>query len=240
MFVPLRDVNPTRRVPFVNYGLIVANIVAFVYLILQPNADSPELFMSLGLVPERFVADPFNFVLTIFSSMFLHGGLGHLGSNMLSLYIFGDNVEDALGHFRYVLFYLICGISAAFAQVIIDPSSQVPMVGASGAIAGVIGGYLVLYPRAPIIAFNMVLPLWFFIGVFPVVPAWLVAGEFFLVNLLQGLGSLTIPASGGIAFFAHLGGFVGGLLLVRPWVSQRRTNRRDWDGWQSEGRRFRR
>jgi membrane associated rhomboid family serine protease len=166
---------------------------------------------------------------TIFTSMFMHGGIAHIVSNMVFLHVFSDNVEDALGHVRFFFFYLLCGVCAAAAQVLVDPTSVIPMVGASGAIAGVVGAYLVLYPRAPIVTFNSVFFLWFVMGMFPVVPAWLIAGEFFLVNLLQGLGSLGIQVQGGVAFFAHLGGFAAGLLLVRVWATAKPQARK----WQS-------
>jgi membrane associated rhomboid family serine protease len=168
----------------------------------------------------------------VFTSMFMHGNFAHLGGNMLFLYIFGDNVEDSVGHLRYVLFYLLSGIGAAAAQVLIDPSSQVPMVGASGAIAGVLGAYMVLHPRAPITVLNPP-PLAFFIGFFIEVPAWLVIGAWFVIQLLSGVGSLGGTEGGGVAFFAHVGGFLTGLLLVRPLHAGRpRQSRDDWSGWR--------
>jgi membrane associated rhomboid family serine protease len=167
--------------------------------------------------------------------MFMHGGWGHLGSNMLFLYIFGDNMEDVLGHLRYLGFYLLSGLVAGLVQLGIDVGSTIPMVGASGAIAGVVGGYLLLFPRAPIVALNTVPLLWFVMGIFPVIPAWLVAAEFFLVNLLQGVASLGSRAEmgGGVAVFAHLGGFVAGLLLVRPLMGRRSLAARGhWSGFK--------
>lgn len=231
MFFPLRDVNPTRTFPFVSYLLLVANIVAFVLMLLHVSQGEAAFVNELGLVPARITREPVAAAYTVLTSMFMHGSVAHLGSNMLFMHVFADNIEDALGHVRFLVFYLLCGVAAALAQVGIDPNSAVPMVGASGAIAGVIGAYLVLYPRAPIVTFNSVFPLWFVMGLFPVVPAWLVAGEFFIANLLQGIGSLGLQIQGGIAFFAHLGGFVCGLILGRLWAS-RRPDVRPWHGFR--------
>jgi membrane associated rhomboid family serine protease len=134
---------------------------------------------------------------------------------MVFLHIFGDNLEDAMGHVRYLAFYLLSGVAAALTQILIDTGSPVPMVGASGAIAGVVAGYLLLYPRAPIVMLNLT-PLIFLIGLLPVVPAWVVAGEFFLVNVVQAFGALGDTSLGGVAVFAHLGGFAAGFALTRP------------------------
>jgi membrane associated rhomboid family serine protease len=152
---------------------------------------------------------------------------------MLFLYIFGDNVEDALGRWRYLAFYLVSGFAAAAAQMFVDPSSTIPMVGASGAIAGVLGGYMVLFPRAPITVLNPVFPLWFLLGPLLVFPAWLVVGEWFVMNFFMGTGSLGLSSQGGVAFFAHIGGFLAGLLLVKP-MRQIPTSaaRRAWEGWR--------
>jgi membrane associated rhomboid family serine protease len=214
--LPIGDRNPTRTTPFVNYALLVSNAVAFV-LQLFAFAQGGDAWMvpGYGLVPARFSADPLGEAFTIFTSLFMHGGFAHLGGNLLFLYIFGDNVEDAVGHFRYALFYLASGVAGALAQVATDASSSVPMVGASGAIAGVLGAYLVLYPRAPITVL-VPPPLGFFVGFFVVLPAWVVMGAWFVVNLTSGLGSLGAAASGGVAFFAHIGGFMTGLLAIRP------------------------
>ena len=235
MFVPLRDENPTRRPPFVNYGLIVLNVVVFLYTWPLITSGQWWIVPGYGLVPTRLVNDPLGEAFTILTSMFMHGGWGHLGSNMLFLYIFGDNMEDVLGHLRYLAFYLLSGLVAGLVQLGIDVSSTIPMVGASGAIAGVIGGYMLFFPRAPIVALNTVPLLWFVMGIFPVIPAWLIAAEFFLVNLLQGVSSLGSRAEmgGGVAVFAHLGGFVAGLILVRPLMGRRSpASRGRWSGFK--------
>jgi membrane associated rhomboid family serine protease len=231
MFLPLRDVNPTRTFPFISYSLLVSNVVAFVLMVLSISEGQEAFISELGLIPARITREPLEAAYTVITSMFMHGGLAHLGSNMLFMHVFADNIEDALGHGRFLAFYLLCGFAAALAQIGIDPASTIPMVGASGAIAGVVGAYLALYPRAPIVTFNSIFPLWFVIGIFPVVPAWLVAGEFFIMNLLQGIGSLGLQIQGGIAFFAHLGGFVCGLVLGRLWT-KRRSSVSPWHGFR--------
>jgi len=231
--LPIGDRNPTRTTPFVNYGLLALNVAVFVLEeAIRRQGGEAWLVPGYGLVPTRFVSDPPGEAFTIFTSMFMHGGFLHLGGNMLFLYIFGDNVEDSIGHLRYLFFYLLSGIGAGAAQVLTNPASQLPMVGASGAIAGVLGAYIVLYPRAPITVLNPP-PLSFFIGFFIVVPAWFVIGAWFVVQLLSGVGSLGQAETGGVAFFAHVGGFLTGLLLVRPLQSGRPRFAHDhWSGWR--------
>jgi membrane associated rhomboid family serine protease len=234
MFFPLRDENPTERVPFVNYGLIALNIAAFLYTWPSIAQGQWWILPGYGLVPTRIVADPGGEAFTVLTSMFMHGGWGHLASNMLFLHIFGDNLEDMLGHAKFLAFYLVCGAFAAFTQIVIDAQSPVPVVGASGAIAGVVGGYLLVFPRAPIVMLNLT-PLIFFIGLLPVVPAWAVAGEFFVVNLLSALNAVGDEGMGGIAVFAHLGGFVAGFLLIRPLLAGRIVGVRRWQGFRPAG-----
>lgn len=231
IFFPIRDDNPVRRQPLVTYGLIVANLLAFVWQASLELAGAP-VTREYGLVPAELVSDPGREAVTLMSSMFLHGGWLHLGSNLWFLHVFGDNVEDTLGRFRYLLFYVACGLVAAGAQVLLDLDSQIPMIGASGAIAGVVGSYLVLYPRAPILSLNMVPLLWLFLGIFVVVPAWLIAGLFFAANLLSAVSTLGDLESAGVAFFAHLGGFVAGFVLTRVFVDQRRLPRRVAPNWR--------
>jgi len=232
--IPIRDDNPTRTLPFVNYLLIALNVAAWLAQFwLMTEVDPRIVLSSFGLVPTRLLNDPAGESFTLLTSMFMHGDWAHIGWNMVFLYIFGDNVEDAVGHGRYLLFYLVCGALAAFAQVFVGPDSTVPMVGASGAISGVLGAYLVLYPRAPITVINPILPLWLLFGPFLAIPAWLVVGEWFLGNLLGGLGSLGMQTGGGVAFFAHLGGFIGGLVLIRPtMIGKNKTQTRRWEGWR--------
>jgi membrane associated rhomboid family serine protease len=236
--LPIGDQNPTRTTPFVNYLLLLLNVGAFVWQFLIMAAGGEAwVIPGYGLVATRLLNDPFGEAFTIFTSMFMHGGWGHLISNMLYLYIFGDNVEDAMGHTRYVLFYLLCGVAAGLVQVAIGPSSTIPMVGASGAIAGVLGGYMVLYPRAPVTLLNPIPLLWLFLGLFIVLPAWLVIGMWFLFNVVSGVGSLGISEGGGVAFFAHIGGFVAGMLMIRAAVSRRPPRDRGrWTDWRPPAR----
>ncbi len=237
--LPIRDRLPTRKPPWVNWLLIVANVGAFVWMQALLSVSGPrgqlgaakELLGTWGLVPARLLQHPVDALPTLFSSMFMHdpSGWAHLGGNMLYLWIFGDNVEDAMGSGRYLFFYVACGLAAAAAQVIIDPSSTMPMVGASGAISGVLAAYGSLYPRSPITVLNPILPLWFFFGIFFELPAWVLILEYFVVNLFSGVQSIG-GSGGGIAFFAHLGGFVAGILLVRLLMLDR--ERLDHERWQ--------
>jgi membrane associated rhomboid family serine protease len=234
--IPIKDENPTRTFPLVNYLLIAANLAAFVWewlLIQQLGGDAT--IAGYGLVATRLVADPMGEAFTVLTSMFMHGGLGHLGGNMLFLYIFGDNIEDALGHARYLGFYALCGVAAAAAQLATGGlDSPVPMVGASGAISGVMGAYIVLFPRAPILMFNFSIPiLWLLYGLFMSFPAWLVIGYWFVVsNLMPAVATLGASV-GGVALFAHIGGFVFGLLLVRPaLIGRARHQSYQWVGWR--------
>ena len=199
--IPLRDVIPSRTTPFITVSVIAVNTLAFLYEL--SLGEQLNLFLiEFGLVPAEFS------IVTLFSSMFLHGGFLHFGGNMLYLWIFGDNVEDRLGHGRFLVFYLLCGVAAAVAQTMMAPNSPVPMIGASGAIAGVMGAYLVLYPRSKIVT---LLPIFFFIQLIEV-PAIFFLGVWFLMQLFSGVGSLVETAGGGVAFFAHVGGFAVGAL----------------------------
>ena len=183
-------------------------------------------------MPARFFHDPLGAAGTVFTSMFMHDptSIMHIGGNMLYLWIFGDNVEDALGHFRYLLFYLLGGIGAAAAQTLVDPTSTVPMIGASGAISAVLAAYVFLYPRSPITVLNPVFLLWFFFGLFLTFPAWLVIGLFFVYNLWY---AITQSAQGGVAFFAHVGGFVAGAVLLRLFMigRVRMDEYARWERW---------
>ena len=222
---PLKDDNPTSSTPIVTIALILANALVFLYQFSLEVGDGQgaragQAFIEeFGLVPCRLTGacpagmDLPSPILTIFSSMFMHGGLFHIGGNMLYLWIFGNNVEDTLGHGRFLTFYLLSGIAAALAQTAVGPSSPVPMVGASGAVSGVLGAYLLLFPHAYV---TTLIILGFFFRLVQV-PAVVVLGFWIVVQVLNGLGSF--GASGGVAFFAHIGGFVAGmalLFLLRP------------------------
>jgi membrane associated rhomboid family serine protease len=231
--LPIRDYIPTRRVPFVNYLLIAANVIVFFgeRLLLADGVDPRDLLEQYALVPSAALSDPVHGLATAFTAMFMHdpNGWAHIGGNMLFLWIFGDNVEDAIGHARYLLFYLACGLFAAAAQILIDPGSTIPMLGASGAIAGVLAAYLRLYPKSPILILNPVLLLWIVFGPFFTLPAWIVIVLFFVFNLVNGFATIG-TAHGGVAFFAHIGGFVAGLLLITAVLRSRL--KRDYDRWQ--------
>jgi len=206
---PFRDHNPSHRTPYVTWALIAVNILVFIsyYSLFSNERALANFFFTYGLVPAA--AEPTTFV----TSMFLHGGIMHLGGNMLFLYVFGDNLEDNMGHFKYLLFYLASGFAAAGAQFLSDPSSTVPMVGASGAIAGVMGGYLLLYPKARVDVLIIIVIL---IRIIPI-PAWIVLGAWFGIQLVQGAATPT--AGGGVAYWAHAGGFAAGLILTIPvWI----------------------
>lgn len=207
--LPLRDDSPTRRTPVITYGLIALNLLMFGWQMIFAGYSQG---LGLAMVPAEYsngitAAD----VLHLFTSMFMHGGLGHIGGNMLYLWIFGDNVEDAMGSFKYLLFYLLSGVAASVAHILTDPSSVIPTVGASGAIAAVLGAYLVLYPHNKV---TTLIILGYFIRLARV-PAVIVLGLWFVLQLFQGLISLGGPDVGGVAFWAHIGGFVAGLGLGR-------------------------
>ena len=216
--IPFRDNIPSRTLPYVTVTLIVLNVAAFFYeLSLGPRLLA--FVETFGIVPARVTAwpefpIPLSVILTpFFTSLFLHGGWMHLIGNMWYLWIFGDNVEDRLGHFKYLLFYLLCGIGASLAHVFSSPDSLIPSIGASGAIAGVLGAYLISYPHARILT---MIPLLIFIE-FVELPAVLVLGLWFLLQFLSGAmetSSASAAASGGVAWWAHVGGFLAGMLLL--------------------------
>ena len=202
--LPLGDDNSDRRTfPIVTYALIAINVLVFVLLEL-PQGDNLDAFLTRwGTVPAQIVAG--NGLITLITSMFLHGGWLHIGSNMLFLWIFGDNVEDAFGHALYLVFYLVCGIVASLAQVLVNASSNVPGVGASGAIAGVLAAYIILFGARPVRVLMQ--------GFLTSVPSYVMIGLWFVTQLLSGFGSLG-QDGGGVAYWAHIGGFVCGLVLT--------------------------
>jgi membrane associated rhomboid family serine protease len=219
--IPLRDVIPTRTTPYTTITLIVLNAVIFLYQLSLGEAVN-DLILGFGLVPAAFSW------VTVFTSMFLHGGFMHVGGNMLYLWIFGDNVEDRMGHGRFIVFYLLCGVAAALAQTIINPDSIVPMVGASGAIAGVMGAYFLLYPHSRVVT---LIPLFVYFHVMEV-PAVFFLGIWFLMQFMSGVGSIATTVAGepggGIAFWAHVAGFLAGMGSV---VIFRRPERQRVDWW---------
>jgi membrane associated rhomboid family serine protease len=222
--LPLKDTIPSRSFPIVNWALLAANVVVFL-LMVGDNRLTEAWIAALALVPARFLANPTDpaELITIFTSMFMHGGWFHLFSNMLALYIFGDNVEDRMGSQRYFLFYLICGVAAALVHVMFNPTSPIPTVGASGALSGVLAAYLLFFPSARVIT---LVPI-FFLPWLVEVPAVVYLGLWFLSQLANGLFSImvNVQAMGGVAWWAHIGGFVAGLILA-PFFRQRRYWRR--------------
>jgi membrane associated rhomboid family serine protease len=229
--LPIKDDQPIYSTPYVNWFLIGLNLLIYLFqFYLQATLDphSYELFVrEFGEVPSHlaaFLAGSPKYslpqvVVPFFTSMFLHEGWAHVLGNMWFLYIFGDNVEDYLGHFSYLVFYLLSGLIAMGTQVAINPHSSIPTVGASGAIAGVLGAYFLLYPRARVLT-------WFFVFVL-YLPAWVVLGEWFVLQFLNGAATLSVAAGrdlGGVAFWAHVGGFLAGLGMVKLFPERRRRS----------------
>jgi membrane associated rhomboid family serine protease len=248
--IPVNDDNPTERPAIVTVALIAACVLVYLWQMTLGEREGQQAAYALGMIPavllggqrlhpELALVDPW---VTLFSSMFLHGGLLHLGGNMLYLWIFGNNVEDALGRVRFILFYLACGVAAALLQAFVDPQSTIPMIGASGAISGVLGAYLLLFPRANVL---VLIPLGWFTQLRPL-PAVFVLGFYFVLQLIS---AALDDGQGGVAFYAHIGGFIAGMVLLplmkrgevrlfsqkrqppRPAVRIRRR-RRPWDRQQ--------
>ena len=213
--IPLRDINPTNRFAIVTFILIVLNILVFLFeLSLGTNGD--RLFAGYALVPRRLFyhgaasAGSIPVAVTIFTSMFLHGGFLHIAGNMLYLWIFGNNVEDSMGRIRFIVFYLLCGLCAAYAHAFMNKDSLTPMIGASGAISGVLGAYLLLFPKARVVTLVM---FGFYIRTVPM-PAMVVLGFWFVLQFLSAL--LSDSTGGGIAWYAHISGFIAGMILIGP------------------------
>ncbi len=212
--IPIRDENPTRSTPFVTIALIAVNVLVFVMQMLQPPEAQQQFVFAWSAIP-RDITLGWDLLptipvawLTLFTSMFMHGGLMHLGGNMLYLWIFGNNVEDRVGHIQFLFFYIIGGLVAALSHVFFDPTSQIPMVGASGAISAVLGAYMLAYPNA-----RVVVLLWivFFVR-FIRVPAILMLGVWFVMQISGFFGDMS-REGGGVAWLAHIGGFVAGVVL---------------------------
>ena len=206
MFFPYKDDNPRVLFPYITYALITINTLIFLtFSYVSFYTTNTNLFYTFGFIPNSFN------LFSILSSMFIHGGLSHILSNMWFLYIFGDNIESILGHIKFLLFYILCGFGAAFSQYIIDPNSSIPMVGASGAIAGVLGAYMISFPKAKVHVFAFII---IFITTL-IVPAQIVLGVWFFIQLSSGLNSLGIDTNGGVAWFAHIGGFIAGVGSIK-------------------------
>lgn len=212
--IPIHDDNPTQRVPTITIALIVVNIAVFALELTRSAAALDALIDAYAFVPARFFEAPMDPLqwMTLVTAAFLHGGWLHLGGNMLYLWIFGNNIEDRLGAAGFLGFYLGCGAIASIAQGWLAPASTIPLIGASGAIAGVLGAYMVLYPRARVVT---VIPVFFYIEL-AAIPAVFVIGFWFVMQLISGFGSIAEAAAGGVAWWAHVGGFVAGALAAAP------------------------
>jgi membrane associated rhomboid family serine protease len=212
MFIPLKDLNPHRTFPIVNTGLIIANILVFLYQFSLPPHDFKAFITANATIPARFPAwfaghVPFEVAfLPLVTSMFLHSGIAHIAGNMLFLWIFGDNVEDFYGHITYLFFYIVCGIGSGLLHVLFNLDSALPALGASGAISGVMGAYLILYPRSRILTLV-------FVFLVPI-PAVIILGWWFVLQFLAGVSSLGMVPTGGVAVWAHVGGFLLGMLIT--------------------------
>jgi membrane associated rhomboid family serine protease len=211
--IPIRDEIPTRKTPVVNYLLIAINILVFLYMLFMPESTLEAFFNTYAMTPSHFVEGvTLANAMTIFTSMFMHAGLAHIAGNMLYLWIFGDNVEDRLGHFGYLVFYLAGGVVASLTHILTNWGSDMPTVGASGAIAAVLGAYLVFFPSSRVATF---IPLPF--GIFyklTLVPAAVVLGLWFVYQLFEGVAALGGADVGGVAVWAHIGGFVFGMVVA--------------------------
>jgi membrane associated rhomboid family serine protease len=207
---PLYDTLRSRRFPFVNWFLIISNILMFLYEVQLNAGDLRSFIETWGIIPVQLISQPDNEWITLFSSMFLHGGWFHILSNMWILYIFGDNVEDRMGKVRYLIFYLLCGVSAGLLQTYILPNSSIAVIGASGAIAGILGAYLILYPRSRIVSLVPIL----FIFTLIEIPAVIFLLLWFVSQIFSGLASLNGANGGGVAWWAHIGGFLFGILSL--------------------------
>ena len=215
--IPLRDVIPSRTTPYVTVTIIILNALAWLFEISMPRENLSVFLQVWGVVPAAFIP------VTLVSSMFLHGSWSHVIGNMWYLWIFGDNVEDRLGHGRFIVFYLLCGIVASFGQIILDPGSTLPMIGASGAIAGVMGAYFVLYPQSRVLTLIPLIIFWEIVEL----PAIMLLGFWFLMQLFSA-GAIAVTASsggggGGVAFMAHVAGFVFGMIGVLVFRKKQRA-----------------
>lgn len=226
--IPFRDDVPARRYPIVTIGFILGNLLAFGYELTLPPAELQNLIDRFGVVPVRFEVATASSLPTLLpsliGSMFLHGGWFHLFGNMWFLWIFGDNVEDRMGHLRFLFFYLLCGVVGSFAHILFAPGSAVPAIGASGAVAGVLGAYLVSYPFARVLT---LVPLFIF---WPIVelPAIVVLGSWFFIQLLNGMAAVAVTSetAAGVAWWAHVGGFLCGIALISAFARKSGTRKR--------------
>jgi membrane associated rhomboid family serine protease len=229
---PIGDENASTSIkPYVNWAIVGICVVVFLYEMVLPPAQLDRFILQWGAIPAEI--SRFRDLYTVISSMFLHGGWAHIIGNMVFLLVFGDNIEDAMGHLSYLLFYLLCGIAAAFLQIVLDVSSTIPMIGASGAISGVMGAYIALFPQGKVRA----LVFFGYFGQVVLVPAWVMIGLWFVLQLFSGFASLGASGEGGVAFWAHVGGFIAGAVLVwlfrdKDAVERQNAARAGHQAWQ--------
>ena len=221
--IPYKDDNPINIIPISTILIISLNMLVFIMQLLS-GEDSRSIVYSYGAIPQNIIGfqsnQPIPAYLTILTSMFMHGGVFHIAWNMLYFWIFGNNIEERLGHIRFILFYLFCGVVAALSHILLSPDSNVPMIGASGAVSGMLGAYILLFPMAQV---RTIVLLGFYITVVRI-PALIVIGFWAIIQVVSGLLSQGNAAQGGIAFFAHVGGFVAGLFTIKLW-QPRRSNK---------------
>jgi len=234
--IPLKDRIPSRTIPYVNYIIIGISVIVFLFEVMLPDRIFAKFLFEFGIVPARYfypsfnIPVPFHPVLSFFTSMFIHGGWLHIILNMWFLYVFGDNVEDAFGHFKYLLFYIGAGLTGGIIHTLFSYNSQLPSVGASGAIAGVMAAYLFLYPFSRIFT---LIPI-FIIPFFVEIPAFIFVGWWIFLQLFSGTLSIGRVNTGGVAWWAHIGGFLGGTLLFflfkkKGWLNLLKEKRRGED-----------
>jgi membrane associated rhomboid family serine protease len=218
--IPFKDDNPTRIAPVITILILALNITVFV-MQLTSSSGAERVVYAYGAIPHNILSfsshQPIPAVLTIFTAMFMHGGFLHLAGNMLYLWIFANNIEDQLGHVRFIFFYLFCGVVSAYSYALTAPGSNVPMIGASGAISGVLGAYLLLFPRARV---HTIVFFGFFIQIVRI-PALIVIGFWAIIQVVSGLLSHGMVGQGGVAWFAHVGGFLAGLITIKLWLPRR-------------------
>lgn len=224
--IPYKDDNPTATVPYVTVTFIVLNILVFFYQVLDPG-DMRDIVMNYGAIPQGLLTfqsnQPVHPLMTVLTSMFMHGGVLHIAGNMLYLWIFGNNIEDKLGHVKFVIFYLMCGTAAVYAHAVSEPASTTPLIGASGAVSGVLGAYLLLFPRAQV--YTLI-----FLGIFIQVirlPALIVIGFWAIIQFVNGLVARGME-QGGVAWFAHVGGFLFGLAVIKLMRPRKRRKNPGW------------
>ncbi len=232
--IPIKDENPTETFTYVTLALIGINISIFIYQILQGLQGANQLILQYALIPSQ-IRQPLHLkdYSPYISSMFFHAGFLHLAGNMLFLWIFGNNIEDAIGHFRFFIFYLLCGILGSIAHTIMNPNSNIPTIGASGAISGVLGAYLLLYPKAKVIT---LVPIFYFIRIIKL-PAFLFLGYWILLQFLYGIFTLGLNrVEGGVAWFGHIGGLIAGIILINFFIVGRPKSRIKKYGYWGFGR----